>query len=215
MLASNPRRGFVHFVNLGQDSLLSGHRSLLESFKMTEHLFLCLTVFGCVKYCGTELGSDGRWPTEPMLWWEHCQTEDYPSHPQKPTLKVGKIGGNLFFTCSSLFCPLAGRPCEAASVYLHSYLQPERHLFPHAGHLLSFLKVDGRPLLSRAANLPLDPSGAGPFHPCTGNLVLLLTSVSSLHAVSPTLGQLPHRQTVVSILRPYPVTARDKTDSPT
>lgn len=40
-----------------------------------------------------------------MLWWEHCQTEDYPSHPQKPTLS--RSGGNLFFTCSSLAPPVA------------------------------------------------------------------------------------------------------------
>lgn len=120
------------------------------------------------------------------------QTEDNPSHSQKPTLS--RSGGNLFPTCPSLF-RLSSRqvdPREAASVYPYSYLQPERHLFPHAGHLLSCLKVEERSLLSRAAYLPLAPGGVGPFHPCGGNLVLLLTPVSSLTCSSqPHLGTAP------------------------
>lgn len=118
-----------------------------------------------------------------------AQTEDYSSPSQKPTLSRKPIS-HAPPPCS--FCPLAGRPREAASVYPHSNLQPDRHLLPHAGHLLSFLKVEGRPLLSRAAYLPLVPGGAGRFHPCGGNLVLLLTSVSPLHAHSqPHLGTTP------------------------
>lgn len=52
--------------------------------------------------------------------------------------------------------------------------------------------MEERALLSRAAYLPLAPGGAGPFHPCGGNLDLLLTLVSSLYAHSqPHLGTAP------------------------
>ncbi|XP_052613516.1 fatty acid hydroxylase domain-containing protein 2-like isoform X4 [Peromyscus californicus insignis] len=74
----------------------------------------------------------------------------------------------------------AGGPREAASVYPHSCLQPDYDLSSHAGHLLPFLQVEGRPLLPRPAHLPLVPRGAGPFHPRGGNPVLLLTPVSNM-----------------------------------
>lgn len=81
----------------------------------------------------------------------------------------------LSYAAPCSFCPLAGRPREVASDYPHSSLQPDLHLDPHTGHLLSLLEVEKRPLLPRAAYLPLVPGGDGLFHPFSGNLVLLLT----------------------------------------
>lgn len=109
--------------------------------------------------------------------WRTSRTT--PPTPRSPP-RAGQVDQLLMCPSPHSFCPPAGGPREAAPVYPHSSFQPDHDLSSHVGHLLSFLQVEGRPLLPRATHLPLVPCGAGSIHPRGGDLVLLFTPVSSL-----------------------------------